>query len=116
MHSRYIYLFIGVLAVLLQSTVYAMPGSVNAMNHGHVSEMSVPGMAHNHMMMSDSDVMEDCCQQECHCDMSLCHAGLMLPAKATVMHNLALSSLVVAATSPAMAAYSSPPYRPPISA
>ena len=120
MKALAVYLLIGVIAVLVQSTVYAMPMQANMMNHSHSSasaNMSANAMSDagvTAMTMSAHGMSEECCQQDCHCDMSLCHAGLVLPARLAITFSVGFTGQTIASTSPALAAFSSPPYRPPI--
>ncbi|OFC70919.1 hypothetical protein BFC18_10765 [Alteromonas confluentis] len=126
MKALAVYLLIGVIAVLVQSTVYAMPMQANMMNHSHSSaSANMSASAHmsvsansdagvTAMTMSAHGMSEECCQQDCHCDMSLCHAGLVLPARLAITFSVGFTGQTIASTSPALAAFSSPPYRPPI--
>ncbi len=116
MKSLLVFLLISMIAVLVQSTVTAMPMTGNAMNHGHMAAGSIAESDKSAMKMFSHGMSEECCQQDCHCDMSLCHAGLMIPAKPAVTFSIGLQVTTTAPTSPALAAYSSPPFRPPIHA
>lgn len=104
---------LGVFTMNAQGTVHD-PARHHAMQS---VEMNMTGHMQDH---SKSDAMmsgmtqEDCCKQECHCDVSMCHGSLFVLSHFTHFTAAVVVSDTINTISEPLTAHGGPPFKPPI--